>query len=619
MLNKVLFSKHFTKRMLMLAVITAVIISTSMPLTYIVFMIADEKDEARTYSQLLAGKLLDGVRANPLLWQYNVQKFTQVFSQNQKDNISDVKIYNENGKLIYDENISKTSIFKITGRSPITYNNRVFGYIEIWEKTDKVIWSAVVLAFGFTVLGLIVGVFLYRFPTRMVSQAEHRTSAAFEKLKRLSYHDPLTNLPNRVKLNEYFFWVLELAESNNQKLAVMFLDLDRFKMINDSLGHSKGDILLKAVAERLSGCVRENEAIARQGGDEFIIVIPNITNMNDVAMRAEAIIDKLSQAFVLDGNECYVTASIGISIYPTDGNDMVTLVKNADAAMFQAKEQGKNRFNFYNDSMKQSTSDRLVLESGLRKALERDELCLHYQPVVDLRNGNIKGVEALVRWQHPKFGLMSPGTFINLAEETGQIIPIGEWVLKQACLQNKEWQDAGYPSMYVSVNLSAHQFQQNSLVSMVANVLKETGLPPQHLYLEITESIAMYNEERVIPKLHALKNLGVKLAIDDFGIGYSSLKYLKRFPVDILKVDQTFVSDITTNRNDAAIVAGIIAMARSLNLEIVAEGVENEVQRSFLELYHCHTMQGNVFCKPLPAEELMNTIVQYRNSGRLAI
>ena len=609
----------FTKRMLILAVITAVIISTSMPLTYLMFTLADERREADTYSQLLVRRLLAPIRANPLAWQDNDRKFKEILSENQKAGISAVKIYNENQKLIQNETISKPSVFEITGRSPIIFNNKVFGYVEVRKQTSEVIWSTVVLGLGFTTLGIIVGIFLYRFPTRIVSQAEHRTSAAFEKLKRLSYHDPLTNLPNRVKLNEYFFWVLEHAESNNQKLAVMFLDLDRFKFINDSLGHSKGDILLKAVAERLSSCVRENEAIARQGGDEFIIVIPNIANMKDVAMRAEAIINKLSQAFVLDENECYVTASIGISIYPTDGNDMVTLVKNADAAMFQAKEQGKNRYNFYNDSMKQSLSDRLVLESDLHRALERDELCLHYQPVVDLRNGKIKGVEALVRWQHPKFGLMSPGTFIDLAEETGQIIPIGEWVLRCACKQNKEWQDAGYPNMCVSVNLSAHQFQQNTLVSMVAKALKETGLSAQYLHLEITESIAMYNEERVISKLHALKNLGVKLAIDDFGTGYSSLKYLKRFPVDILKVDQTFVSDITTNRNDAAIVAGMIAMARSLNLEVVAEGVENEVQRSFLELYHCHMMQGNVFCQPLPAEDLINTILKYQKTGKLAM
>jgi diguanylate cyclase (GGDEF)-like protein len=426
-----------------------------------------------------------------------------------------------------------------------------------------------------------------------------------------AYYDTLTGLPNRTLFQERLPHALALAERSEQMLAVMLLDLDRFKTINETLGHGVGDRLLHEVAERLTGCVRRSDTVARFAGDEFALLLMQITRPDDVvkiARRtedavevAQSILRVLEPPFVSGQHELYLTASIGIGLYPDDGKDSQTLLKNAVSALNRAKEQGGNSYQFYTADMNAKALKRLALENSLRHALERDEFVLHYQPQVNISSGQIVGVEALVRWQHPELGLVCPSDFIPLAEDTGLIVPIGEWVLRTACAQNKRWQEEGWPSMRVSVNLSARQFQQLQLVEIIAEILLETGLAPEQLELELTESAIMKNAEIAIETLRRIKKSGVQIAIDDFGTGYSSLSYLKRLPIDVLKIDRSFVCESTTAPDDAAIVMAIIGLAHNLNLKVIAEGVETEEQLAFLRLLKCDEMQGYLCSQPLAA------------------
>ncbi|MEK7870892.1 MAG: EAL domain-containing protein, partial [Nitrospirota bacterium] len=393
-----------------------------------------------------------------------------------------------------------------------------------------------------------------------------------------------------------------------RKAAVMFLDMDRFKVINDTLGHTVGDSLLKAFAERLTTSVRSGDTVARLGGDEFIIVLADIAHAEDVTIVAEKIIHSLSKPFNLEGNELFITTSIGISLYPDDGKQPETLLKNADTAMYRAKEQGRNNYQYYSSAMNVSSFERLMMETSLRQALEKGEFLLHYQPQVDLATNQIIGTETLIRWKHPTMGLVSPAKFIPLAEETGIIVPIGEWVLRTACLQNKAWQAAGFPPIRNSVNVSGIQFRRTNLVETIRRVLDETGLAPQYLEIELTESILMKNEEKMIAAIDALHEMGVYISIDDFGIGYSSLSYLKRFAINSLKIDQSFIREITVNPEDAAIVAAIVTLAHSLKLKVIAEAVETDDQLKFLRALKCDEMQGYLFSKPLPAEDIVKLL-----------
>jgi diguanylate cyclase (GGDEF)-like protein/PAS domain S-box-containing protein len=418
-----------------------------------------------------------------------------------------------------------------------------------------------------------------------------------------AYHDPLTDLPNRILFNDRLGLALTQANRNRTKAALLFLDLDRFKLVNDMLGHAMGDILLKEVAERLAGCVRHSDTIARLGGDEFTILLPMINDENDVSRVAKKVLQVLHKPIVLNGHEFHVTASIGIVMYPDDGEDAENLMKHADTAMYRAKEQGRNNYQMFTPSLNVRIMERLSLENNLRHALERQELVVYYQPLVNIETGKINGMEALLRWQHPEQGLIPPMDFIPLAEETGLIIPIGEWVLQTACSQNMALQDAGFPEMRVAVNLSARQFRQKNLVSMVSQVLKETRLRPSLLELEITESVAMEDVEFSILVLRELRQMGINIAIDDFGTGYSSLNYLKRLPIHTLKIDRSFVRDIIVSPEDAAIVSTIIVLAQNLNLKVIAEGVETSEQLDFLRQRRCTEMQGFLFCRPVPVND----------------
>jgi diguanylate cyclase (GGDEF)-like protein/PAS domain S-box-containing protein len=431
-----------------------------------------------------------------------------------------------------------------------------------------------------------------------------------ERLHRLAYYDALTELPNRILFNDRLNQAMARASRGNQMVAVMLLDLDRFKIINDTLGHMAGDTLLIDVAQRIDNCMRESDTVARLGGDEFIVVLPDMDNINQASLAAQKIIDVLAQPFSLDNQEIFITTSIGISFYPSSGDNAEMLIKTADIAMYHAKEQGRNNYQFYRSSASDETSALFAMEHSLRRSLERNELSLHYQPQIDIETGNITGMEALLRWQHPERGMIPPNEFIPLAEETGLIISIGEWVLRSACAQNKAWQDAGLPPVRIAVNLSVRQLKQKNLVAKIAEILAETGLDPQWLELELTESVIMQNAEDSVQQLHEIKSLGITLAIDDFGTGYSSLSYLKRFPIDKVKIDQSFVQGVCNNLDDAAISRAIIALAASLNLRVTAEGVETPDQLSFLREHQCCDAQGYLFSRPIPADAMTQMLQQ---------
>lgn len=419
-----------------------------------------------------------------------------------------------------------------------------------------------------------------------------------------AHHDALTGLPNRVLFNDRLLMGIAKAKRNDQSLAVMFIDIDHFKYINDTFGHNEGDNLLQAVAKRLKACLRAEDTLSRMGGDEFTILLQDLTG-EGTELVARKILDAMKLPFNIGEHKLYVTASIGISVYPKDGDKPMELLKNSDTAMYRAKEDGRNNLRFFRSSMQEFSVRRIQMEEDLRHALKRQEFKVYYQPQVDLVDGRISGVEALLRWERPGVGLIPPGQFISMAEETGLILPMGEWVLRVACKQCKTWHDKGWRGLRVAVNLSARQFQQTDFVDVVAGILSETGLDPECLELELTESIAMQNAAETVVVLHGLKRIGVQISIDDFGTGYSSLGYLKRFPIDRLKVDQSFVAGIVEDPNDAAIIIAVITLAHNLGLKVIAEGVETGEQLDFLKMHFCNEVQGYLLGRPMPAEELV--------------
>jgi len=424
------------------------------------------------------------------------------------------------------------------------------------------------------------------------------------RIEYLANHDALTDLPNRNLLSDRLAQAMAQARRTGQCLAVLTLDLDRFKFINDRFGHPVGDALLKAVAARLKAGVREGDTVARLGGDEFVIMQPGLASSEEAEIGVQRVLAAFAEPFVVEGHELHVTTSIGVSVYPEDGADSDTLLKTADAALYSAKDGGRNAFRFYTRAMGVQVEERAEVEIALRQALERQEFELHYQPKVDLRSGQVRGVEALIRWHRPEAGLVPPDRFIPLAEETGLILPIGEWVLRTACYQVKAWHTAGYPDLSMAVNVSARQFRQQNVPELVRAVLADTGLAARHLELELTESVLMQDRETVVRALRQLKQIGVTLSLDDFGTGYSSLSYLKDFPIDVVKIDRSFVRDVTHSVAGASLTKSIIAMARSLNLTTVAEGVESEGQLSFLSANRCDAIQGYYFSRPLPASDM---------------
>ena len=419
----------------------------------------------------------------------------------------------------------------------------------------------------------------------------------------LAQHDFLTGLPNRMLLNDRVGQAIILALRHSKKVAILLLDLDGFKHINDSLGHAIGDRLLQSITKRLIDCVRFSDTVSRQGGDEFVVLLSEMEHSEDAAITARRMLNVVAEVHSIDQHALHVTTSIGVSVYPDDGPDAETLIKNADTAMYQAKENGRQNYQFFKPAMNVRAVERQSIEESLRRALERKEFALHYQPKIDLRTGEISGAEALIRWKHPIRGSVSPAEFIPVAEECGLILPISKWVLREACRQARFWMDAGLPPTAIAVNISAMAFRDESFLESVFAILAETGLNPRLLELELTESVLMKRAESAASILQKLRARGIRVAVDDFGTGYSSLSYLRKFSIDALKIDQSFVRQITTTPDDTAIVTAVISMGRSLKLRVIAEGVETREELAFLQALQCDEAQGYYFSRPIDADE----------------
>ncbi|TVT58031.1 MAG: EAL domain-containing protein [Sedimenticola thiotaurini] len=444
---------------------------------------------------------------------------------------------------------------------------------------------------------------LTRSNENLQKEIQIRTQAE-KNLQHLAHHDTLTNLPNRLLLDARLDHAIKRAHRNKSKLAVLFLDLDNFKHINDSLGHSAGDQLLQKVTERLSDATREDDTIARLGGDEFVVLMEAVKDTTDIICLAQKILDHINKPFEVNGESIFTGCSIGISLYPTDGDSPATLLRNADAAMYRTKDEGRNSYNFYTQEMTATAYDRIILEGSLRRAIEHDELTVYYQPQKLLSEGRIVGLEALVRWIHPELGVLPPGRFLPVAEATGLIVPLGEWVLRHACLQMVKWKKAGLPIDVIAVNLAGKQIRRRDLVMIIKQTLQETGCKPEWLELEVTEGFIMSETQDSISALNQLRELGIQLAIDDFGTGYSSLSYLKKLPIDRLKIDRSFVQDLETDSDDAAIVRAIVSLGKSLQLQITAEGIETPFQEAFLADLGCELGQGYLYSQPVPCEQI---------------
>ncbi len=438
-------------------------------------------------------------------------------------------------------------------------------------------------------------------------QAE-QIQQAKDQLDYLAHHDALTDLPNRILLQDRLNQAIELARRQSKNFAVMFMDLDRFKHINDSLGHAVGDQLLLSVAHRLKGCVRHSDTISRHGGDEFVLLLSSIEHAEDAALSAQKMLAALALPHRIDRHDIHISVSIGISIYPNDGRDAETLIKSADTAMYYAKESGRNNYKFFESNMNALAVRRQNTEAGLRRALERQEFILHYQPEIDLHSGRIIGVEALIRWRHPELGLLAPEQFVPIAQECGLILPIGRWMLREACFQARLWQQAQLPAIPVSINISGVEFRDKCFLKNIRSALKEAGLEPRYLELELTENVLMQDTDLTNSVLHALAELGVKLAVDNFGTGCSSLSYLRTFSIDTLKIDRSFVNRMIGNQDDAAIVSTVINMGKSLNKRIIAEGVETPEQAAFLMARQCDEGQGYYFGYPVAAEAFTHSL-----------
>jgi diguanylate cyclase (GGDEF)-like protein len=440
------------------------------------------------------------------------------------------------------------------------------------------------------------------------NELSEKVKRANDQLEHLAHYDILTDLPNRVLLQDRLSQAIELAHRQGRQLAVLFMDLDQFKHINDSLGHAVGDQLLQSVAQRLKTCVRHSDTVSRQGGDEFVLLLPFIGHPEDAALSAQKMLTALAEPHRLRQHDLHASVSIGISVYPDDGQDTETLIKNADAAMYNAKENGRNTYSFFRQTMNDRAVKRQSTEASLRDALERQEFVLHYQPKFNFQSGAIVGVEALIRWQHPERGLLAPAQFVSIAEDCGLILPIGRWVLREACQQAQIWLQMGLPPITVAVNTSAPEFRARDFLENIRTTLDDTGLEPRYLQLELTESILMRDCKTADTVLHALADMGVKLAVDDFGTGYSSLSYLRQFPIDTLKIDQSFVRHMTSNSEDAIIVSTVISMGNSLKKLIIAEGVETQQQYEMLRAQHCDEGQGYYFCPPQESEALTSLL-----------
>jgi diguanylate cyclase (GGDEF)-like protein len=511
---------------------------------------------------------------------------------------------------IADRNIIATYVpVRVQGTTPVEAVMEV--YSDVTPLVSKLERTQVRLAAG--VIGALALLYALMLSIadrsdRILREQEAERIAGEERVRYQAYHDPLTGLPNRASFAQHLEQAIHRSKRFGWSLGLMFLDLDRFKRVNDSLGHEAGDELLRVAARRLQASIREADMLFRMGGDEFTVLLENVKGPEEAAAIAVRMSQAVAEPLELKHHELAATVSIGIALYPKDDESGERLVKSADTAMYRAKELGRNRYAFFTQEMNDRVESQIVLEAGLQRAVRNDEFVLHYQPRVSSASRRVVGVEALLRWQHPERGLVAPGEFIPLLEESGLIVPVGAKVIEKACRQNKAWQDAGLPPMRVSVNISSRQFRSGSLDETIREALRTTGLGAEWLEIELTESLLVENSEQAVAVMERLKAIGVAISIDDFGTGYSSLGYLKRFPIDSLKIDRSFVKDLRTSATDAAIVDAISALAHSLGLGLVAEGVEEAGQAEFLRARYCTEMQGYLFGRPVPPEEMADAV-----------
>ena len=586
----------------------ALIVATVLPLGYSILGYRNLAAKLEVMAEVKADAVTRLITTNPRLWSYQLGPLQDLLSR-------EPAVLEDEAASIRDAN---DNVIATVGRSPdppilrrsraVHDSGMVVGRIETEHSLRGLLFGAAIAA----LLGLLLGAAVFatlrvlplralRRVTAALEQEASQHQLAAERAEYLAYYDSLTTLPNRSMFSKLLNRALSLARREGKLLAVLFVDLDRFKNINDTLGHEAGDLLLQEVGKRLRGCLRESDTVARLGGDEFVVLLPGLHDVADVEVVAHKILAATGKPFVALGQEFRVTASVGVSTFPKDGDDEQSLMKNADIAMYQAKEDGKNHFQFYSAHMNTNSFERLALESSLRRALEHGEFQLHYQPKIDAHGGGIAGVEALLRWQHPELGIVAPTKFIPVAEETGLIVSIGKWVLKTACTQNMAWQKLGLPRLNMAVNLSRRQFSDDGLLRDVASILEETGMSAGLLELEITESTLMHDVDKAIHTLKEFRDMGVRLAIDNFGTGYSSLSNLTQFPIDTIKIDGSLIHDLSNQAESRGIAKAIIAMGATLSLTVIAECVETKAQADFLREHACDEFQGFYFSKAVTA------------------
>lgn len=592
--------ERVTRLINVIAIAVALVVGIATPGMYFLANLEHQKGEIHAFAHIRASLVTNAINKNPAMWRFEEHKLLAMVEDHPR---------NEKYPTLYrvldaDRNTIVKSSDVVLPWPIISYRIKLYdstrqvGLYSVERTLHCILIDTLWVACASLLLALIIAIPLRTLPLRALRKSQQR-------LVHMAHHDVLTGLPNRSLLNDRLNQAILYAQRYNRCVTLVFIDLDNFKTINDSLGHDVGDELLKQIAERMQRTVRRTDTVVRLGGDEFVIILFDQPDKSEsITGVLQKIREVVSQPLSIDNHMLWVTCSMGLATYPDDGKDMVTLLKNADAAMYQAKALGRNNFQFYTAEMNSKLKERIFLQEGMLNALANSEFMLMYQPQVLARTGEIIGVETLLRWKHPELGMIPPASFIPLAEENGMIVPIGQWVLRTACRQNKAWQDLGMRSIRVSVNVSARQFKETNWVATVADALKESGLDPQYLELEITESLIMENLDRAIEVMGEFQKMGVQLSIDDFGTGYSSLSSLKNFPVARLKIDQSFIRSLPDNDDDRSIAMAVIALGHRLNLKVVAEGVETEQQRSFLENNDCDEMQGYHFSKPVPADDI---------------